>query len=80
MEAEVSIPDGKECTVQVEVQAETKVTAAALLLLDAVNRGGIPAFMTANLKQIASENGITVNEGTTPNEIIEAIHLKLIAK
>ena len=54
MEAEVIIPDNKGCTEQAKAQSETKVTAAALLLLDAVNRGGIPAFMTSNLKQMYS--------------------------
>lgn len=52
------------------------VTPAAGELLRAVDAGGIPAFVTNNLKQIAEDNGIVVGNRWTPNEIVEAIRGK----
>lgn len=52
------------------------VSAAADELLRAVDAGGVPAFVTGNLKRIAFENGIDVNPQWTPNEIVEAIRRK----
>ena len=52
------------------------ITAAANALLHSVDAGGIPAFVTSNLKQIALENGIEITEQWTPNQIIEAIREK----
>ena len=49
------------------------VTQAAGDLLRAVDAGGIPAFVTGKLKQIALDNGIEVAEGWTPNEVVEAL-------
>jgi len=54
----------------------TKVTSAANALLHSVDAGGIPAFVTSNLKQIALDNGIEINDHWTPNQIIEAIRAK----
>lgn len=54
----------------------TGVTPAAGELLRAVDAGGVPAFVTGNLKQIAEDNGIAVGNQWTPNEIIEAIRTK----
>lgn len=51
----------------------TGVTPAAGELLRAVDAGGVPAFVTGSLKQIAEDNGIAVGNQWTPNEIIEAI-------
>lgn len=52
------------------------LTQAARELLIAVDAGGVPAFVTSNLKQIALENGIEVTASSTPNEIIAAVRSK----
>ncbi|MCK9388887.1 MAG: hypothetical protein M0Q22_10930 [Sulfuritalea sp.] len=53
------------------------VTQAARELLQAVDAGGVPAFVTGNLKQIAEDNGIVCTDESTPNEIVEAIRSKV---
>jgi hypothetical protein len=53
------------------------VTPAARDLLRAVDAGGVPAFVTSNLRQIASDNGIETGAGWTPNEIVDAIRAKV---
>jgi hypothetical protein len=53
------------------------VTPAAGDLLRSVDAGGVPAFVTGNLRQIASENGIEIGPGWTPNEIVAAIRAKV---
>lgn len=55
------------------------VTQAAAELLQAVDAGGVPAFVTGQLKQIASDNGIDVTAASTPNEIVDAIRAKACA-
>lgn len=52
------------------------VTPAASKLLQAVDAGGVPAFITSQLKQIAEDNGIEITGQWTPNEIVEAIRGK----
>lgn len=52
------------------------VTAAAYALLQSVDSGGIPAFVTSHLKQIALDNGIPLTDQWTPNQIVEAIRRK----
>lgn len=52
------------------------LTPAARDLLRSVDAGGVPAFVTSNLKQIASDNGVEVDDGWTPNEIVDAIRNK----
>ena len=49
------------------------ITVAAAELLRAVDAGGVPAFVTENLKRIAAENGIAVDDATAPNTVIEAL-------
>jgi hypothetical protein len=53
------------------------ITPAAGGLLRSVDAGGVPAFVTGNLRQIASDNGIEVGPGWTPNEIVDAIRAKV---
>jgi hypothetical protein len=55
------------------------ITALASELLHSVDTGGVPAFVTSSLKQIALENGIVVTDQSTPNEIIDAIRSKIQA-
>lgn len=52
------------------------LTPAAVELLRAIEAGGVPAFVTSHLKQIARDNGIEVTIEWTPNQIIEAIRGK----
>ena len=52
------------------------ITPAAGDLLRAVDAGGVPAFVTGNLRQLASDNGIEPGPGWTPNEIVDAIRAK----
>jgi hypothetical protein len=49
------------------------LTVGAVELLQAVDAGGVPAFVSANLKQIAEANGVIVGADWTPNLIIEAL-------
>lgn len=53
------------------------ITTTASDLLRGIDAGGVPAFVTGNLKQIALENGIEVGSTWTPNEIIAAIRAKV---
>jgi len=61
-----------------EVKTETKsnLTREADDLLKSVNEGGVPSFMTNNLRRVAKQNGIKVEANTTPNDIIEALQTK----
>jgi hypothetical protein len=52
------------------------ITRAAGDLLRAVDAGGVPAFVTSNLRQVASDNGIETGPGWTPNDIVDAIRAK----
>lgn len=55
------------------------LTPAAGALLRSVDAGGIPAFMTTHLRQIAEDNGLKVGAGDTPNDVIAALRGKLQA-
>ena len=62
-----------------ESSSETRagpLTPEALNLLAQVDAGGVPGFMTSNLRRIAAENGVSVSPETTPNEVIEALRRK----
>lgn len=50
--------------------------AEARALLASVDAGGVPAFMTENLRRIAEANGLKVGAGDTPNAVIEALRRK----
>lgn len=52
------------------------LTQTAGDLLRAIDAGGVPAFVTTNLKQIAKDNGIEVSAQWTPNEVIDALRAK----
>lgn len=55
------------------------ISAEAAELLRAVDAGGVPAFMTGRLKQIAADHGIAVDAGSTPNDIIDALRRQAAA-
>ena len=52
------------------------ISPAADELLQSIDAGGVPAFVTANLLEIAAENGIEAADDWSPNQIIEAIRAK----
>ena len=58
--------------------AYTGVTLAASELLQSIDAGGVPAFVTSSLIEIACENDITVPDYWTPNEIVAAIRVKAV--
>lgn len=45
-------------------------------LLESADAGGVPAFVTANLRRIAKENNIPLTADITPNEIIDQLRVK----
>ena len=49
------------------------VTPKAVDLLNAVDNGGVPVFLSNNLKHIATQNEIPVTKDTTPNSIINEL-------
>jgi hypothetical protein len=46
---------------------------ARALLRQADEGGGVPMFVSQNLRRIAAENGVPVSEDMTPNEIVDAL-------
>lgn len=49
-------------------------TANAQALLNKIDQGnGAPAFISQSLKQIAAENGITITDSMTPNDVIAGL-------
>lgn len=54
------------------------ITQAASELLQSIDAGGVPAFVTSSLIEIANENKITVSDHWTPNEIVAAIRVKAV--
>lgn len=52
------------------------LTYEAEELLLKVDEGGVPAYMTGNLKRIAEENGVAVAPDASPNDVIEALRRK----
>lgn len=59
-----------------EQPAYTGITKAASELLQSVDAGGIPAFISQNLLEIAKENGIDVPENCTPNDLVALLRNK----
>jgi hypothetical protein len=54
------------------------LTPSAIDLLQSVDAGGVPAFVTANLIQIALDNGVEITGQHSPNEIIDLIRAKAV--
>ena len=54
----------------------TGVTKAASDLLQSVDAGGIPAFISNNMLEIAKENGIDIPENCTPNDLVAMLKSK----
>ncbi len=56
------------------------LTPDAIELLAQIDAGATPAIVTNNLRRIARENGVSVSDGMTPNEIIAALRAKAQAQ
>ena len=54
-----------------EARRGVTLTKEANDLLATVDQGGVPGFMTNNLRRIAKENGIEVTPKDTPNTVID---------
>ena len=61
---------------EAKVETKSNLTKEADSLLKTVDEGGVPSFMTSNLKRIARRNGIKIETNTTPNDVIEALKAK----
>lgn len=60
-----------------ETTTVSSLTQEAQDLLKKVESGGVPSFITNNLKRIATENGVTIDESSdTPNSVIEKLRQK----
>lgn len=59
-----------------KTQTYKNITDDAADLLTKVDQGGVPGFITNNLKNIAEKNGITIEGSDTPNSVIEKLRQK----
>jgi N-glycosidase YbiA len=53
--------------------ARKHLTREARAVLRRADEGGVPMFVSQNLRRIATENGVAVTEDMTPNAIVEAL-------
>jgi len=49
------------------------LTPEAMDLLAKVDAGGVPGFMSNNLRKIAAENGVAITSGMTPKDVVGAL-------
>jgi hypothetical protein len=56
--------------------ARRHLTREARALLRQADEGGVPMFVSQNLRRIATENGVHVSEDMTPNAIVEALRTR----
>ncbi len=54
-------------------EQQPKLNNGAIELLKNVDTGGVPAFMTRNLRRVAEESGLNVSKTDTPNSVIERL-------
>jgi hypothetical protein len=59
-----------------KTQTYKNITDDAADLLTKVDQGGVPGFITNNLKNIAEKNGIKIEGSDTPNSVIEKLRQK----
>jgi hypothetical protein len=60
------------------IKGEKALTKEAEDLLSTVDEGGVPGFMTNNLRRIARENNIEVTTKDTPNTVIDRLREKKV--
>ena len=63
-------------TEEVVAEQQAPLTQEAEDLISTVDEGGVPGFMTNNLRRIAKENGVEVAPADTPNTVIESLRNK----
>lgn len=54
-------------------RSKPRLTREALALVQQAEAGGVPAFVSQNLRRIAEENGVEITDDTTPNDIVDAL-------
>ena len=52
------------------------LTPDAMDLLAKVDAGGVPGFMSNNLRKIAAENGVAVTSNMTPKDVVNALRAR----
>jgi hypothetical protein len=52
------------------------LTREARALLREAEAGGVPMFVSQNLRRIAEENGVELSDEMTPNEVLEALRAR----
>lgn len=52
------------------------LTREARALLAQAEGGGVPAFISQNLRRIAEQNGVEITEDMTPNAIVDALRAR----
>lgn len=61
-------------------EEQAPLTKEAEDLISTVDEGGVPGFMTNNLRRIAKENNVEVTPKDTPNTVIETLRSKQTPK
>jgi len=56
--------------------ARRRLTREARALLRQADQGGVPMFVSQNLRRIAQENGVDVSEDMTPNTVVDALRAR----
>jgi hypothetical protein len=67
-------------TEEVVTEQQAPLTQEAEDLISTVDEGGVPRFMTNNLRRIAKENNVEVTPKDTPNTVIENLRSKQTPK
>jgi hypothetical protein len=67
-------------TEKVITEQQAPLTQEAEDLISTVDEGGVPGFMTKNLRRIAKENNVEVTPKDTPNTVIENLRSKQTPK
>ena len=67
-------------TEEVITEQQAPLTQEAEDLISTVDEGGVPGFMTNNLRRIAKENNVEVTPKDTPNTVIENLRSKQTLK
>jgi hypothetical protein len=69
-------PDDQDLTGRVPAPGEPGAGALTPEAEALLSSGGVPAFISENLRKIATENGIEITPSMTPNNVIDALRNK----
>ena len=72
-------PDGSAAPASARdesANATSGLTSEAVELLEAAESGGVPMFVSQQLRRIASDNGVEVSSEMTPNQILEELRAR----